>query len=269
MSDPKRLLEGWTDDLGRAVLRAAAHDVPPLAAKERAKAAAIAALSPAAAAVTTATGTTAVATGAIGLTKVLAFVGVSGVAILAGTLYLESVKKSVATPASSTTQAPAATARASSAPRDSVEAPVLPPSPSPPPPSASSVVATPPSAKSAQSAAVVSAPPSAVLPPASPAPGGSVDGESALALELASLDRARSALAQGQASQALALLDDHAAHFPRGVLATEATVLRVEALVRAGDRASAVALAHRFLAANAASPYAPRVRSLIGEPAAP
>ena len=267
MSDPKRLLENWTDDLGRAVLRAAAHDVPPLAAKERAKAAAIAALSPAAAAVTTATGTTAVATSAIGLTKVLAFVGVSGVAILAGTVYLESVEKPLATTASSTMQASAAPERASSAPRDSVEVPALPPSPSPQAPSASSVVAAPPT--SATNATVVPAPPAAALPPTAPAPRGSIDRESALAAELASLDRARSALAQGQASQALALLDDHAVHFPRGVLATEATVLRIEALVRAGDRASAVALAHRFLAANAASPYAPRVRSLVGEPTAP
>jgi hypothetical protein len=262
VSDPKRLLEDWNDDLGRAALRAAARDVPPASAKERAKAVAIGALAPTAAALTTAMGTSAVATGAIGLTKVVAFIGVAGVALVAGTVYLSSAEKHIETPSPTTanaihTAAPSAlaspTPSALTQASDDASAPPL----------ASAVVVTSRSATTAPARAPT------VAPQPSTAPSAPVDHESALAGELSSLDRARSALAQGNASQALALLDDYSAHFPRGALSTEATVLRIEALVRSGDRASAITLAHAFLAANATSPYAPRVRSLIGESSAP
>jgi hypothetical protein len=45
----------------------------------------------------------------------------------------------------------------------------------------------------------------------------------------------------------------------------EATVLRVEALARAGDMAAARRTGDAFLASHPQSPYAARVRSLIGE----
>ena len=46
----------------------------------------------------------------------------------------------------------------------------------------------------------------------------------------------------------------------------EATVLRVEALVRAGDRSAAARVGNAFLAGNPQSPYATRIRSLLGAP---
>jgi outer membrane protein assembly factor BamD (BamD/ComL family) len=82
--------------------------------------------------------------------------------------------------------------------------------------------------------------------------------------ELASLDRARAALSAGDAPQALALLDAHNARFPHGAMAPEATMLRIEALVAAGDRASAQRAADAFIAQSPDSPYVSRVRSLLG-----
>jgi hypothetical protein len=43
----------------------------------------------------------------------------------------------------------------------------------------------------------------------------------------------------------------------------EAWALRIEALVRAGDRAAAKRSADAFLLANPGSPYGPRVRALV------
>jgi hypothetical protein len=44
----------------------------------------------------------------------------------------------------------------------------------------------------------------------------------------------------------------------------EASVLRIEALAKTGDRAAAKRAADAFLRANPASPYAARVQSLVG-----
>jgi outer membrane protein assembly factor BamD (BamD/ComL family) len=83
--------------------------------------------------------------------------------------------------------------------------------------------------------------------------------------ELAALEQARSALATGEAARALSILDAYASDYPRGSMAPEATVLRVEALVRAGDLPAARRVGTAFLATSPGSAYAPRVRSLIGE----
>ena len=50
-----------------------------------------------------------------------------------------------------------------------------------------------------------------------------------------------------------------------GVLSPEATVLRIQALQLAGDRAAAAALAQRFIRAFPKSPHVPRLRALAGE----
>ena len=93
-------------------------------------------------------------------------------------------------------------------------------------------------------------------PKGSPAPS--------LADEVAAIRSAKSALASGNPAQALHELDAYKARFPNGRLAQEATVVRIEALNNAGNRAAAGAMADRFLAAHADSPYAARVRSLTG-----
>jgi len=88
-----------------------------------------------------------------------------------------------------------------------------------------------------------------------------------LPLELAAIDSARKALAQGNAALASRLLDRYSARFPKPRLGAEATVLRIETLMERGDRAGASRLGKAFLANNSKSPYARRVRSLIGDTA--
>jgi hypothetical protein len=85
-----------------------------------------------------------------------------------------------------------------------------------------------------------------------------------LAEEVASLDRARTALAAGGPAAALSELNRHEKEFPRGALAVEAMVLRIEALSRS-NRAAAVSLASGFLKAHPQSPYSARIRSLVPE----
>jgi len=85
-----------------------------------------------------------------------------------------------------------------------------------------------------------------------------------LADEVAAIKAAKSALLAGNASDALHQLDAYRAHFPRGRLTQEASVVRIEALLKSGNRSAASAAGDRFLAAHADSPYAARVHTLIG-----
>ena len=77
------------------------------------------------------------------------------------------------------------------------------------------------------------------------------------------LERARRALASGSASTALMELDTYEQSARARALGTEATVLRVEALLQSGQRTSAVALAQRLLAAQPRGPHASRLRSVV------
>lgn len=85
-----------------------------------------------------------------------------------------------------------------------------------------------------------------------------------LAREIELLDGARGALRRGAPNEALATLDRFAKEFPRGRLSTEALVVRIDALVRAGRSAEARALGERFLSQNPSSTHAPRIKQLIG-----
>jgi hypothetical protein len=89
-------------------------------------------------------------------------------------------------------------------------------------------------------------------------------GESLLAQEVAALDEARHALDTGESRAALAALDRYRARFAGGALATDASVLRVKALLSAGDRAGAEREADGILRAAPGSRYAERVRGLLG-----
>jgi hypothetical protein len=86
-----------------------------------------------------------------------------------------------------------------------------------------------------------------------------------LTAEIASLDLARSALADGDAKRALRNLDAHDHDFPNGALAQEAVMLRIEALVATGDMNGARAVGHRFLVGHPDSAHADRIRTLLGE----
>jgi hypothetical protein len=82
--------------------------------------------------------------------------------------------------------------------------------------------------------------------------------------EIASIDAARSALRRGDTAAALRAIERYRAEYGKnGSLAMEATVLRIEALLRGGNRAEGTQLANSFLASHPQSPYAPRIRALV------
>jgi len=152
---------------------------------------------------------------------------VLGAALAAG---LWQLSKTGAPPAAS---APAVLVPAS-APAPVASA--MPPPPSLPAPSASPV----PARKAAPSAR-----PSAVPVPApAPRPGASPeDEEDRLAAESRLIARAVQELRQERDPAAtLATLDEHARQFPQGVLAREAQMVRIEALLASGQRQAALDL---------------------------
>jgi len=84
-----------------------------------------------------------------------------------------------------------------------------------------------------------------------------------LSPEVRMLDEARAHLSSHDPANALAALDRYVAAFPAGVFLPEARVLRIEALLLAGDRASATRLADDLLRGDPSGPYAQRVRKII------
>lgn len=80
--------------------------------------------------------------------------------------------------------------------------------------------------------------------------------------ELRLLSAARAGLAASDVPASLRAVERYQARFPSGLFAEEIEVIRIEALASSGERASAHALAERFLADNPSSAYAARVRSL-------
>jgi hypothetical protein len=113
----------------------------------------------------------------------------------------------------------------------------------------------PPAAPSrAESAPVTPSP--AVPPSAAPA--------STLAREIRVLERARAALASGDARAALRALDEHRSAFPTPNLGPEAAVLEIEALVQGGQRDRALLRAHEFHARFPRSSHRERVDLLVG-----
>jgi hypothetical protein len=84
-----------------------------------------------------------------------------------------------------------------------------------------------------------------------------------LAAELAAIREARRALASGQASSALGLVEAYERRFAHPALGPEATVLRIESLIALGRTTEARGLASRLLAEQPNTPYAQRVRSLL------
>ncbi len=81
--------------------------------------------------------------------------------------------------------------------------------------------------------------------------------------QVACIDRARGALASGDPAEALRVVAEYDARFPGGMLSQEATVLRIEALVKEGNRPAAVAVGRSFLATHPTSPHAAKVNQLI------
>jgi hypothetical protein len=80
--------------------------------------------------------------------------------------------------------------------------------------------------------------------------------------ELALLRRAQGAL-DGDPAAALALTDQHARDYPRGLFAQEREVLAIEALLKLRRKPAAVDRAAQFMRSFAQSPHARRVRALL------
>jgi hypothetical protein len=85
--------------------------------------------------------------------------------------------------------------------------------------------------------------------------------EDRLGQEVALLRRAQAALRGGNAGQALVLLDQHQREFPRGVLAHERTVTRIQAYCRSGQLAKAQAIYRRIAGASPNSPHLASLRN--------
>jgi hypothetical protein len=90
-----------------------------------------------------------------------------------------------------------------------------------------------------------------------------------LAEETRLLQAAQRELARKNTSAALTLLDEHAARFPRGVLAQERSAARVLALCDLGHSADARRAAEAFIRSAPQSPLVPRLRAscALTEPA--
>jgi hypothetical protein len=253
MSEPRRLLEAG-GDFERSLLGAWQDEKP--SPRARAELLALAGLTATAATAAT-TGTVGAATAAGGSIAPKA-AGLGGVA-LAKWLAVAVAVLLAATAAVVATRHD--TAPVLVAPR-STEAPPLAtaalPVDAPAPPLAGAPLApTVPVAPTAPVAAPRAAVPKPHDPPAP---------TSTLADQVSAMDRARAALEEGDAARALRLVDEYEAHFRGGAFQQEADVLRVEALVRRGDRAGAQRAGARFLAAHPQSPHASHVRALLEGP---
>jgi hypothetical protein len=227
MKDPTRLLDAAASPPELRILRAGATEEPPAEAVQR-LAAKLGVQLPAAldvAAASTASSSALAAGAAVGFSAKLTLVLVASTLGLAGAVWIAT--RPIMTSAVSKGSASANAGREVSQPK----AVALNLEPQPP------------------SAAAVSAPPAAM-------------NSRALTEEIARVDTIRQLLAHNRASSAIAALGDYERDYPRGALQQEATLLRIEALRRKGDRTQARTLAERFLRDHPESPHAPRVRAL-------
>ena len=145
-------------------------------------------------------------------------------------------------------------------------APAPPPAPVPaPPPHDDETAPTQASSTDRSVARSITGGPAHARPPAASASASAVAGsdEYWIREQLARIDEARGALRRGDTASALRALDAYDRLFPDGALAQEATVVRVQTLLAAGDRAGAAVVERAFLAAHPASPYAARIRTMM------
>lgn len=129
-----------------------------------------------------------------------------------------------------------------------------------PNPLASSPSASPPSASPPIASAASSGRPGvgSFVPEAEPALPAT------LAAEMRLLEAARRALASGAPRSALAALASYERAFQNGALGPEASLLKVRALLAAGDRAGAEALGRQVIAREPHSEHAGAVRAALG-----
>jgi hypothetical protein len=119
----------------------------------------------------------------------------------------------------------------------------------------------------APSAAVPAVPRAPVAPKLAPSarPTAAHSAPASLSDELSALKVASSALSAGDPGGALAALDRYDRVLKGQKMRSEATLLRIEALERAGQAQAASALARRFVEQNPGSPLVDRARSFVHE----
>lgn len=119
----------------------------------------------------------------------------------------------------------------------------------------------------ASSRDVPAVPPPTVAPKLAPraAPAAVHSAAASLSDELDALKVASSALSGGDTQAALAALDRYDRVLKGQKMRAEATLLRIEALSRAGQAPAASALAQRFVDQNPGSPLVDRARSFVRE----
>ncbi|HEY8925090.1 MAG TPA: hypothetical protein VIU64_11970 [Polyangia bacterium] len=133
-------------------------------------------------------------------------------------------------------------------------------------PSPRDVVASGPAADEADAAEPAPFPPPAdVLAPASRVRAGARSAPVSLSQELAALDAARATLARGNAEGALFLLDGYDRSCPRGKLAIEAEILRIDALAKNGQEREARRRAEQFVKRHPTSVLAVRARTYLDD----
>jgi hypothetical protein len=262
--DPQRLLEEDDHPAARALLSAALDESPPRGAARRA----MLALGVATAGVTAgagATAATATAKHAFSLATIAkwfaggALLGVlASAGAVAGADGLQP-RQASPQPASAPTAARVAAQTAAGEPRDLPEPELEPTTIDPAAPgrprAQRSAAPAPPRMLDAEKA-LMTAPSSARF---------DLDDDP-LTLEVRLLDQARRAIVSGDGHAALSALDRYRSEHPRGRLAPEAFVLRLEALVRAGRAAEARQLAERRLAADPTGAHTERIRKITGAP---
>jgi hypothetical protein len=246
MTDPKRLSLASDSEVERQLLQAGRVHAPP-GSKEHALLVASSALGVAgAAAAGKGTALGIAKAGSIVSLKWIGIIGLAAIGTVAGAAVVHEVRESRAPIAVEVTPAlarrPSALARTDRTPENGegwTPAPIDPATLAP------------------ASAEVVNAPPPPTL-------GPDAATASTLPAELAVLEHARGAIAAGDPALSLSLLDGYAGRFPRGSMGPEATMLRIEALVKVGNRGAAARTADALLAGDPGSPYAARVQSLLG-----
>jgi hypothetical protein len=286
--DLPRLLDSSTSELGRRLLRSAGADAAPRHSRKRAFAAASLAASTVVVTSGTAAAGVAGSTLAIGLKWI-------GVGFLAGTVTMGAASISISEREDTAVEVEERheSAATSETPRAARGGAVLEqPAPDPvfAPPEAtgepvSSPSAAPPRPMATPSHAIGRIPSGAAIAPATtgvPSRSFALEAEApphpppvaasgrrksdAFAAELGLVDQARRAVAANRPDVALSLLNRLESENRNKSFGPEATAIRVEALVRSGDRATAARLARDFIARHPNHPLVERVQALVNHP---
>jgi len=288
MTEPRRLLSVSPNPLTRALLAAGREEAP---SSEARLGAAIAigiagglATTAVAGGASAATGMASGAGGGTGTAIASKWLGTMGVLKLVGTTIVSGAlvvgavhehRQLAARAASSRVRTVASVApRPSVATKGSARSAIAAPSSPPPPPmeaappielatSAPSSTPLPATLRAEPTAAPATPPVPARAKEARPSAAQPTLDQASLRDEVERLDGARSALAGGQVVAVLAQVEAYDRAFPRGALAEEAELLRIEAMIQAGQPSAALVRVERLLARDGYGPHARRLRALL------